>query len=55
MLNRYITIIVIAAVAIVAFFVGQKTQAHVQENLDLLSTPVLSQTEFTELVSKLSS
>ena len=40
---------------IISPLVGQKTQAHVQENLDLLSTPVLSQTEFTELVSKLSS
>ncbi|HEU5221473.1 MAG TPA: aldo/keto reductase [Candidatus Nitrosotalea sp.] len=40
---------------IVSPLVGQKTPAHVQENLDLLSTPVLSQTEFTELVSKLSS
>jgi predicted aldo/keto reductase-like oxidoreductase len=40
---------------IISPLVGQKTPAHVQENLDLLSTPVLSQTEFTDLVNKLSS
>jgi len=40
---------------IISPLVGQKTQIHVQENLDLLSTPVLSQTEFSELVTKLSS
>ena len=40
---------------IIAPLVGQKTPMHVQENLDLLSTPVLSQIEFTDLVNKLSS
>ncbi len=40
---------------VIAPLVGQKTQAHVQENLDLLSTPVLSQKEFSDLVNKLSS
>jgi aryl-alcohol dehydrogenase-like predicted oxidoreductase len=40
---------------IIAPLVGQKSQAHVQENLDILSTPVLSETEFSDLIKKLSS
>jgi aryl-alcohol dehydrogenase-like predicted oxidoreductase len=40
---------------IIAPLVGQKSQAHVQENLELVNTPVLSQTEFSDLIKKLSS
>ena len=40
---------------IIAPLVGQKSQIHVQENLDLLDTPVLSETEFSDLIKKLSS
>lgn len=40
---------------IIAPLVGQKSQLHVQENLDILSTPVLSDSEFLELIKKLSS
>ncbi len=40
---------------IIAPLVGQKSQAHVQENLDILATPVLSETEFSDLIKKLSS
>jgi aryl-alcohol dehydrogenase-like predicted oxidoreductase len=40
---------------IIAPLVGQKSQSHVQENLDILSTPVLSDSEFSELIKKLSS
>lgn len=40
---------------IIAPLVGQKSQGHVQENLDILSTPVLSDSEFSELIKKLSS
>ena len=40
---------------IIAPLVGQKSQAHVQENLEVLSTPVLSETEFSDLIKKLSS
>ena len=40
---------------IIAPLVGQKSQAHVQENLEILKTPVLSETEFSDLVKKLSS
>lgn len=40
---------------IIAPLVGQKTQSHVQENLELLRTSVLSQAEFSDLVNKLSS
>ena len=39
---------------IIAPLVGQKSQGHVQENLDILSTPVLSDSEFSELIKKLS-
>ncbi|MFZ0183211.1 MAG: aldo/keto reductase [Nitrosotalea sp.] len=39
---------------IIAPLVGQKSQDHVQENLDILSTPVLSDSEFSELIKKLS-
>ncbi|MGB9124526.1 MAG: aldo/keto reductase [Nitrosotalea sp.] len=39
---------------IIAPLVGQKSQSHVQENLDILSTPVLSDSEFSELIKKLS-
>ncbi|MDE1875343.1 MAG: aldo/keto reductase [Thaumarchaeota archaeon] len=40
---------------IIAPLVGQKSQEHVKENLEFLETPVLSETEFTDLVKKLSS
>jgi len=40
---------------IIAPLVGQKSQGHVQENLNILSEPVLSDSEFSELVKKLSS
>ena len=40
---------------IIAPLVGQKSQAHVQENLEVLGTPVLSETEFSDLIKKLSS
>ena len=40
---------------IIAPLVGQKSQGHVQENLDILSTPVLSDSEFSDLIKKLSS
>jgi aryl-alcohol dehydrogenase-like predicted oxidoreductase len=40
---------------IIAPLVGQKSQTHIQENLDLLSTPVLSESEFSDLIKKLSS
>jgi aryl-alcohol dehydrogenase-like predicted oxidoreductase len=40
---------------IIAPLVGQKSQAHVQENLDLLSTDILSEIEFSDLIKKLSS
>jgi len=40
---------------IIAPLVGQKSQAHVQENLDLLATPILSEIEFSDLIKKLSS
>ena len=40
---------------IIAPLVGQKSQAHVQENLEVLNTPVLSETEFSDLIKKLSS
>ena len=39
---------------IIAPLVGQKSPAHVEENLQLTSTPVLSEAEFSELVNKLS-
>ena len=40
---------------IIAPLVGQKSQIHVQENLDLLATPVLNESEFSDLIKKLSS
>ena len=39
---------------IISPLVGQKSQEHVQENLEFLETPVLSKTEFSDLVKKLS-
>jgi aryl-alcohol dehydrogenase-like predicted oxidoreductase len=39
---------------IIAPLVGQKSQIHVQENLEVLNTPVLSETEFSDLIKKLS-
>ncbi len=39
---------------IIAPLVGQKSLAHVEENLQLTNTPVLSELEFSEIVSKLS-
>jgi aryl-alcohol dehydrogenase-like predicted oxidoreductase len=40
---------------IIAPLVGQKSQIHIQENLDLLSKSVLSEKEFSDLIKKLSS
>jgi len=40
---------------IIAPLVGQKSPAHVEENLQLTNTSVLSEAEFSELVNKLSS
>lgn len=40
---------------IIAPLVGQKSHEHVQENLDLLKTPVLNENEFSDLIKKLSS
>ena len=40
---------------IIAPLVGQKSQNHVQENLDLLSTDILGELEFSDLIKKLSS
>lgn len=40
---------------IIAPLVGQKSSSHVQENLEILKTPVLTETEFFDLVKKLSS
>lgn len=40
---------------VIAPLVGQKSKEHVQENLDILKIPVLSETEFSELIKKLSS
>ena len=40
---------------IIAPLVGQKSHVHVQENLDILSTPVLNESEFAGLIKKLSS
>jgi aryl-alcohol dehydrogenase-like predicted oxidoreductase len=39
---------------IIAPLVGQKSAVHVEENLQLTNTPVLSEAEFSELVNKLS-
>jgi len=39
---------------IISPLVGQKSQEHVKENLEFLETPVLSETEFSDLVKKLS-
>ena len=39
---------------IIAPLVGQKSQIHIQENLDLLSKSVLSEIEFSDLIKKLS-
>ena len=38
---------------IISPLVGQKSFSHVEENLQLKSTPVLSETEFSELANKL--
>ncbi|MDE1819013.1 MAG: aldo/keto reductase, partial [Thaumarchaeota archaeon] len=40
---------------IISPLVGQKSQEHVQENLDFLAMPVLNEAEFADLVKKLSS
>lgn len=40
---------------IIAPLVGQKTHKHTEENLNILSTPVLSENEFRDLVKDLSS
>ena len=40
---------------IIAPVIGQKTLSHVTENLELVHVPVLNETEFTELIKKLSS
>ncbi|MDE1764861.1 MAG: aldo/keto reductase [Thaumarchaeota archaeon] len=40
---------------VIAPLVGQKSPSHVDENLELAKTPVLSETEFSEIVRKLSS
>jgi aryl-alcohol dehydrogenase-like predicted oxidoreductase len=40
---------------IIAPLVGQKSQIHVSENLDIINTPVLSETEFLDLLKKLAS
>ena len=40
---------------IIAPLVGQKSQIHVSENLDIVNTPVLSETEFLDLLKKLAS
>jgi aryl-alcohol dehydrogenase-like predicted oxidoreductase len=40
---------------IIAPLVGQKSQIHVSENLDIINTPVLNETEFLDLLKKLSS
>ena len=39
---------------IIAPLVGQKSPAHVEENLQLTNIPILSDTEFSDLVNKLS-
>lgn len=40
---------------IIAPLVGQKSQEHIKENLGILSTPVLNEMEFSDLIKKLSS
>lgn len=40
---------------IIAPLIGQKSQVHVQENLDILTTPVWTDSEFYDLIKKLSS
>lgn len=40
---------------IIAALVGQKSDVHVKENLELIKIPSLSNTEFSELVKKLTS
>lgn len=40
---------------IIAPLVGQKSQNHVQENLEITNTPVLNETEFLDLLKKLAS
>ncbi len=39
---------------IISPLVGQKSQEHVLENLEFLETPVLNETEFSDLIKKLS-
>ena len=40
---------------IIAPVIGQKNSSHVTENLELVNVPVLNESEFTELIKKLSS
>ncbi|MDE1769114.1 MAG: aldo/keto reductase [Thaumarchaeota archaeon] len=40
---------------IIAPLIGQKSQNHVQENLEITNTPVLNETEFLDLLKKLAS
>jgi aryl-alcohol dehydrogenase-like predicted oxidoreductase len=40
---------------VIAPLVGQKSQEHVQENLDIVKIPVLNEIEFSDLIKKLSS
>jgi len=39
---------------VIAPLIGQKSLSHVEENLEITKVPVLSETEFSELINKLS-
>lgn len=39
---------------VIAPLVGQKTPSHIDDNLEIVKTPVMAQNEFSELVQKLS-
>jgi aryl-alcohol dehydrogenase-like predicted oxidoreductase len=39
---------------IIAPLVGQKSSSHVEENLELVKVPILSETEFSDMINKLS-
>ena len=39
---------------VIAPLIGQKSHLHVDENLEITKIPILNETEFSELISKLS-
>ena len=48
-----IIILLIALIGVTAPLIGQKSESHVTENMDIMKIPPLSESEFNELLKKM--